>query len=52
MAFPVTVSVVTLEIASISLSDTKPTPPEGYEVALVKDLGYTNMWMIFKVTAI
>jgi len=48
----ITVPVVTLEIKSVSLSDTQPTPPEGYEAVLVKDLGYTKMWMVFKVTGV
>lgn len=52
MVFPVTVPVVTLEIKSVSLSDTAPTPADGYEVVMVKDLTYTKLWMEFKVTGV
>lgn len=52
MVFPVTVPVVTLEIQKVALSDAEPIPPEGYEVVLLKDLVYTKMWMVFKVTGI
>ena len=52
MSFPITVPVVTLEVKSLMLSDTEPTPLEGYEVVMIKDLGFTKMWMIFKVTGV
>jgi len=52
VSFPVTVPVVTLEIQNVILSDTEPAPPEGYEVIQIKDLTYTRMWMIFKVTGV
>lgn len=52
MVLPVTVPVVTLEIQNVVLSDMEPTPPEGYDVVLIKDLAYTKMWMVFKVTGI
>lgn len=52
MSFPITVPVVTLEIKNLILADTQPTPPEGYEAIMIKDLGYTKIWMIFKVTGI
>lgn len=52
VVFPITVPVVTLEIQNVVLSDTAPTPPDGYEVVMVKDLTYTKLWMIFKVTGI
>ena len=38
------------EIKKLLLSDTEPTPQEGYEVVLLKDLSYTKLWIEFKVT--
>lgn len=49
MALPVTVTVMTLEIKNVALSDVTPTPVEGYEVVMLKDLGYTKLWVVFKV---
>ena len=50
MSFPITVPLVTLEIKQVILSDTEPTPQEGYEVVMVKDLGWTKLWLEFKVS--
>jgi hypothetical protein len=44
------VALVTIEIKRLILSDTEPTPQEGYEVVMVKDLGYTKLWVEFKIT--
>lgn len=49
MGFPVTVPILTLEINCFYLSDTAPTPASDYEVVLVKDLGYTKLWIEFKI---
>lgn len=49
MVFPVTVPILTLEIKATHLSDTEPTPEEGYEIALVEDLGYTKLWIEVRV---
>ena len=49
MVFPVTVPILNLEITKSHLSDTKPTPEEGYEICLFKDLGYTKLWIEGKV---
>jgi hypothetical protein len=49
VSFPITVPLVTIEIKRLILSDTQPTPTEGYEVALVKDLGWTKLWTEFKI---
>lgn len=50
MGLPVTVPVVSIEINDIILSDTEPTPATGYEVVMIKDLGYSKLWMEFKIT--
>lgn len=50
MSFPITVPLVTIEIKQFVLSDTQPTLEEGYEVALVKDLDWTKLWIIFKIS--
>ena len=50
MSFPIKVPLVTLEINRVILSDTEPTPEASYEVVLVKDLGWTKLWIEFKVT--
>lgn len=52
MSFPITVPILTLEIKSLPRSDTEPTPPEGYKVVLLGDLGYTKLWIVFKVTGV
>lgn len=49
MGLPLTVPVLGLEIKATYLSDTQPAPAEGYEIVLVKDLGYTKLWIEFKV---
>lgn len=49
MALPVTINIMTLEINKVTLSDEAPTPAEGYEVVMLKDLGYTKIWVEFKV---
>lgn len=50
MGFPVSVPILSLEIKDAKLSDTAPTPAEGYEIVLVKDLGYTKLWIEIRVT--
>ena len=50
MSFPITVPLVTLEVNRFILSDTEPTPAEGYEVVLVKELRWTKLWIEFKVS--
>jgi hypothetical protein len=50
VSFPITVPLVTIEIKRLILSDTQPTPQEGYEIALIKDLGWTKLWMEYKIT--
>lgn len=50
VGFPVTVPILTLEIKAVYLSDTAPTPADGYEVVLVKDLGFTKLWMEIKIS--
>ena len=49
MDLPVSVPILTLEIKATHLSDTEPTPSEGYEIAQIKDLGYTKLWVEFRV---
>jgi len=46
---PIEVNLVKVEIAELVLGDEQPTPQEGYEVVMVKDLGWTKLWMIFKI---
>lgn len=46
---PIQVNLVSIEIKNIILSDTEPAAQEGYEVLLLKDLGYTKLWIEFKV---
>lgn len=50
MSFPITVPLVTIEIKGLILSDTQPTPQEGYEIALIKDLGWSKLWIEYKIT--
>ncbi len=45
MVFPVIVPILELEIKERYLSDTAPTPAEGYEIVLIKDLVYTKLWL-------
>jgi len=49
VVFPVTVPILTLEIKATYLSDTAPTPAEGYEIVEVKDLGYTKLWIEMRI---
>ena len=49
MSLPATFPLLEIEVKDLRLGDTEPTPTEGYEVALVKDLGYTKVWIEFKV---
>ena len=51
MVFPVKVPILTLEILIAVISDTEPTTEEGYQVILLKDLGYSKLWQIYKITA-
>ena len=49
MALPVTVPALSIEIKALYLSDTEPTPSEGYEICQVKNLEFTILWMEYKV---
>jgi hypothetical protein len=49
VSFPISVALVSIEIKKLILSDVEPTPQEGYEVVMVKDLGWTKLWMEFKI---
>ena len=49
MVLPVTVSALKIEIKALHLADTAPSPTTDYEISEVKDLGYTKLWMEFKV---
>ena len=49
MSLPVTVPILSLEITKTILSDAEPTPQPDYEVTMVKDLGYTKLWIEFRV---
>lgn len=50
MGFPITAPILTLEIKAVYLCDTVPTPANGYEIVLVKELSYTKLWMEFKIS--
>lgn len=50
MGLPVTVPLLTIELFDVVKSDTAPTPPTDYEVVKIKDLTYTKLWLIFKIT--
>lgn len=50
MSFPVNVPILSLEIKQMHLADTAPTPATGYSIIEVEDLGYTKLWMEYKVT--
>lgn len=52
MEFPIVVPLVAAEISRFILKDTKPEPAEGYEIALVKDLTWTKLWIEFKVSTV
>ena len=49
MGLPITIPALSIEIKALHLSDTQPTPANGYEVVLLKDLTYTKLWVEFKV---
>lgn len=49
MSFPITVPIVTIEVTKIVLADAAPTPASGYEVVMIKDLGFTKLWMEFRI---
>jgi len=49
VALPVIVPALSIEIKALYLADTTPTPATGYEVILLKDLGFTQLWVEFKV---
>jgi len=49
VALPVIVPRLSIEIKALHLSDTAPTPASGYEIILLKDLGFTQLWVEFKV---
>jgi hypothetical protein len=49
VGLPVTVPLLSVELQSVVKSDTQPTPSEGYEAILLKDLGYTKLWIIYKI---
>ena len=49
MGLPITVPMLSVELQSLVKSDTQPTPAAGYEVILLKDLGYTKLWIIYKI---
>jgi hypothetical protein len=49
VGLPITVPLLSVELQAVVKSDTQPTPPEGYEVVLLKDLGYTKLWIVYKI---
>jgi len=49
VGLPITVPLLSVEFQAVVKSDTQPTPPEGYEVILLKDLAYTKLWIIYKI---
>ena len=49
VSLPATFPLLEIDIKDLHLGDTEPTPEEGYEIALVKDLEYTKVWIEFKV---
>lgn len=51
MSFPITVPLVSVELVGLHLSDTEPTPSKGNEIVLVKELGWTKLWLEFKVSS-
>jgi len=50
VVFPVKVPILTLEILAVVVSDTEPTTEEEYQVILLKDLGYSKLWQIYRIT--
>lgn len=51
MSLPITIPALSIEIKELALKDTAPLPDTGYEIVLLKDLGYTKLWVEFKVIA-
>ena len=49
MEFPVEIPVLSVEYKKPVLSDTEPTPETGWEIVLIKDLGYTKIWQEYRV---
>ena len=49
MTLPVTVPALSIEIKTLYLSDTAPTPATDYEIIKLKDLIYTKLWMEMKI---
>jgi len=49
VGLPITVPLLSVELQAVVKSDEQPTPPEGYEVVLIKDLGYTKLWLLFRI---
>lgn len=50
MGFPISLPLVSIDINKLILSDVQPTPTQGYEVVLVKDLTWTKLWIEFKIS--
>jgi len=48
VSLPVTIPALSVEIKALYLADTAPTPADGYEIVLVKDLVFTKIWMEHK----
>lgn len=46
---PVQVLLSAIEIKNILEADTAPTPSEGYQIIQLADLGYTKLWMEYKL---
>lgn len=49
MELPITVPLLSIELKEFIKADTQPTPPDGYKVVLIEDLGYTKLWLIYKL---
>ena len=49
MGLPIILSVINIEIKALYLSDNMPIPSEGYEIVQLKDLGYTSLWIEYKI---
>lgn len=49
MALPVIVPALSIEIKALHLADTEPAPIPDYDIIELKDLGYTKLWIRFKV---
>ena len=48
MVLPITIPLLQIEIDMVK-SDTQPTTEDPYKVLLVEDLGYTKLWMVYKL---